>query len=173
MQFIECNHAEHADAILAIFNDAIMNSTALYDYQPRKLESMIEWFDIKKSNKFPVIGAIDEEGNLLGFASYASFRPHPAYKYTVEHSVYINQHYRGNGLGRTLLEKLIVIAQEQQYHTMIGAIDMQNKGSIHLHERLGFTHSGTIEHAAFKFGNWLDLGFYQLLLPTPLKPVDG
>ncbi|GLS92400.1 N-acetyltransferase [Psychromonas marina] len=173
MQFIQCTHEQHASAILDIFNDAIMNSTALYDYQPRKIESMVEWFKVKQKNNFPVIGAVDEDGHLLGFASYGAFRPHPAYKYTVEHSVYINQLYRGRGLGRILLEKLIIAATEQQYHTMIGAIDIQNQGSIILHERLGFSHSGTIKHAAFKFGHWLDLGFYQLILPTPLNPVDG
>lgn len=173
MKFIQCNHAEHAPAILAIFNDAIENTTALYDYKPRLLESMDAWFKVKTANNLPVIGAVDEQGNLLGFASYGSFRPWPANKYTIEHSVYINQHHRGNGLGRILLEKLILAATEQNYHTMIGAIDLNNAGSIILHEKLGFTHSGTIKHAAFKFGNWLDMGFYQLILDTPFEPVDG
>lgn len=173
MQFIQCTYEAHASAILDIFNDAIMNTTALYEYQPRDLDSMIKWFQVKQENNFPVIGALDEHGNLLGFASYGQFRPYPANKYTVEHSVYINLPYRGRGLGRILLEQLITLASEQQYHTMIGAIDLENQSSIRLHESLGFSHSGTIRHAAFKFGNWLDLGFYQLLLDTPLNPVDA
>ena len=173
MKFIQCTHEEHASAILDIFNDAIENTTALYDYKPRLLASMDNWFKVKNANNLPVIGAVDDTGNLLGFASYGSFRPWPANKYTIEHSVYINQNFRGKGLGRILLEKLIVAATEQNYHTMIGAIDLNNEGSIILHEKLGFTHSGTIKHAAFKFGNWLDMGFYQIILPTPTQPVDG
>jgi phosphinothricin acetyltransferase len=71
------------------------------------------------------------------------------------------------------MQRLIGAAGEQQYHVMVGGIDVTNAGSIALHERLGFVHAGTIRHAAFKFGKWLDLGFYQLLLETPAHPVDG
>jgi L-amino acid N-acyltransferase len=72
-----------------------------------------------------------------------------------------------------LLERLIADAIAQQYHTLIGGIDMSNQASIGLHEKLGFRHCGTIGQAGFKFDRWLDLGFYQLLLPTPLQPIDG
>jgi len=173
MKFIECTYAEHAEAILAIFNDAIINSTALYDYQARTLDNMVTWFAAKQAGNFPVIGAVDEQGKLLGFASYGTFRAWPAYKYTIEHSLYVHQDHRGKGLGPMLLEKLIATATEQQYHTMIGGIDIENSGSIALHKRFGFTHAGTIKEAAFKFERWLDLGFYQLILPTPVHPVDG
>jgi phosphinothricin acetyltransferase len=71
------------------------------------------------------------------------------------------------------MQRLIELAQEQNYHTLIGSIDASNQGSIALHEKLGFVHAGTIRHAGFKFGDWLDLAFYQLLLPTPLRPIDG
>lgn len=173
MQFIPCTHAAHAEQILAIFNEAIANSTALYDYKPRTIESMVGWFKTKEANRFPVIGAADDAGQLLGFASYGTFRAWPAYKYSVEHAVYIHKDHRGRGLGRALLQRLIATATEQQYHVMIGGIDATNAGSIKLHEQLGFTHSGTIQHAGFKFGRWLDLAFYQLLLETPAAPVDG
>jgi len=173
MKFIECTYAEHADAILAIFNDAIINSTALYDYKARTRDNMVTWFAAKQAGNFPVIGAVDEQGKLLGFASYGTFRAWPAYKYSVEHSLYVHQDHRGKGLGPLLLEKLIATATEQQYHTMIGGIDIENTGSIKLHERFGFSHAGTIKEAAFKFERWLDLGFYQLILATPAQPVDG
>ena len=173
MQIINCTFEKHAEEILAILNDAILNSTALYDYKPRSMENMANWFNVKNDNQFPVIGIIDDEENLLGFASYGTFRAWPAYKYSIEHSVYIHKNARGKGLGRTLLEHLIALAVEQNYHVMIGGIDISNTGSIALHQKLGFIHSGTIKQAAFKFGKWLDLGFYQLTLPTPHNPIDG
>ncbi len=173
MQFVECTFDAHASQILEIFNDAIINSTALYDYQPRSPESMIGWFKTKQTNQFPVIGATDENGTLLGFASYGTFRAWPAYKYSVEHSVYVHQHHRGCGIGKSLLQELISAAKAQQYHLLIGGIDTNNLASIALHEHLGFTHAGTIKQAGFKFGQWLDLGFYQLILETPVSPVDG
>ena len=173
MQFVTCTYEQYARAILNIFNEAIVNSTALYDYHPRTADSMVSWFKAKESQYFPVIGAIDETDTLLGFASYGTFRAWPAYKYSVEHSVYIHKDYRGKGIGRALMQRLIAAAIAQQYHVMIGGIDVTNTASIALHEHLGFVQAGTIKHAGFKFGRWLDLGFYQLILPTPEHPMDG
>ncbi|GLR15367.1 phosphinothricin acetyltransferase [Chitinimonas prasina] len=173
MRLVHCTEARHAEAILAIFNDAIVNSTALYDYYPRPAASMVGWFETKRANGFPVIGFEDDQGTLLGFASYGTFRAWPAFKYSVEHSVYVHKDQRGAGLGRKLLEALIVEAQARGVHTLVGGIDADNAGSIALHQQLGFSHAGTIRQAGFKFGRWLDLAFYQLLLPTPQQPVDG
>ena len=173
MHPVLCTEERHASQILAIFNDAIANSTALYDYKPRTPESMVSWFAAKRSNGFPVIGMEDDSGKLLGFASYGSFRAFPAYKYTVEHSVYVEKSCRGQGLGRLLLEAIVARAEEHGMHTVVGAIDLDNTASMELHKRLGFEHCGTIKQAGFKFGRWLDLAFYQLLLPTPHAPLDG
>lgn len=174
MRFIACTHDAHAGAILAIFNEVIANSTALYDYQPRTPESMVAWFGAKIAGNFPVIGAVDEKGKLMGFASYGAFRAFPAYKYTVEHSVYVRQDHRGQGLGLALMRELIEVANSRrQVHTLIGAIDMANTASIALHEKLGFSHAGTIKEAGFKFGRWLDVGFWQLALKGPERAVDG
>ena len=134
---------------------------------------MVSWFKNKELGQYPVIGLENESGELMGFASYGSFRAYPANKYTLEHSVYVAAPFRGQGIAQTLMQRLIELAQEQNYHTLIGSIDASNQGSIALHEKLGFTHAGTIRHAGFKFGDWLDLAFYQLLLPTPLQPIDG
>jgi L-amino acid N-acyltransferase YncA len=173
MRIIECNQEQHAGMILEILNEAIVSSTALYDYLPRPPESMAPWFEAKRTGNFPVLGAVNEAGMLLGFATYGTFRTRPAYKYSVEHSVYVAKDQRGAGLGRALLERLIAAAIEQELHVMVGGIDLSNHASIALHEKLGFVHAGTIEHAGFKFGRWLDLAFYQLLLQTPEHPVDG
>ncbi|MGQ2998709.1 MULTISPECIES: GNAT family N-acetyltransferase [unclassified Variovorax] len=173
MRLIPCTEEAHAGTILAILNDAIVTSTALYDYKPRTPEQMAGWFATKRANGFPVIGAVDDDGRLMGFASYGTFRAFPAYKYTVEHSVYVDAADRGKGLGRTLLEAIVAEAQAREVHVLVGAIDAQNAGSIALHERLGFEHAGTVRQAGFKFGRWLDVAFYQRILATPAEPVDG
>ena len=173
MIIISCDARRHSAAILDIFNDAIANSTALYDYKPRAPESMVNWFDAKARGNYPVIGVEDEQGELMGFASYGPFRAWPAYKYTIEHSVYVDARFRGQGVGRALLGAVILAAEKQDYHVMVGGIDAANAVSIKLHESLGFKSCGIVRHAGFKFGRWLDLAFYQLILRTPSAPVDG
>lgn len=170
---VDCSHERHASAILAIFNDAIATSTALYDYKPRPLSAMQTWFDTKRNGGFPVVGFENAAGELMAFASYGTFRAWPAYKYSVEHSVYVDARFRGLGLGEALMHVLIERARVNQVHVLIGGIDATNAGSIKLHEKLGFTHAGTIKEAGFKFGRWLDLAFYQLTLETPAEPKDG
>lgn len=170
---VQCTHQKHAPAILDIFNEAIMNSTALYDYKSRSVESMVPWFAAKENGNFPVVGIEDDEGALLAFGSYGTFRAWPAYKYTVEHSVYVRKDIRGQGLGYRVMEALISIARQRDVHAMMGGIDATNTGSIALHDRLGFKHVGTLPQVGFKFGKWLDLAFYQLLLDAPLSPIDG
>ncbi|MGB5972459.1 MAG: N-acetyltransferase family protein [Nodosilinea sp.] len=173
MRTVECEQERHGEQILAILNDAILNSTALYDYKPRNPNMMIEWFNAKPKGNFPVIGIENESGDLMGFGSYGTFRTWPACKYSVEHSVYVDARFRGQGLGKRLLQELVATAQEQNYQILVAGIDAANSGSIHLHEGLGFAHCGTIRQAGFKFGRWLDLSFYELLLPTPIDPTDG
>jgi L-amino acid N-acyltransferase len=172
MQVIECN-TSYSQSILAILNDAIVNTTALYDYKPRTPDTMTAWFEAKQRGNYPVIGVIADEGELMGFASYGAFRPWPAYKYTVEHSLYVAKPYRRQGVGTLLLKSTIERAMSQDYHVLVGGIDSTNAVSIALHERFGFEHVATLRQVGFKFGRWLDLCFYQLTLKTPAAPVDG
>jgi len=172
MTIVECDRWRAAE-ILAILNEAIENSTALYDYRPRPLAAMDAWFDAKEQGRYPVIGAIDDTGRLLGFASYGQFRAWPAYKYSVEHSLYVAHGHRGRGIGKALLGELLERACQQGYHNVIGGIDAENTTSIALHGQFGFVRCGLVRHAGFKFGRWLDLAFYQKLLDTPAQPVDG
>jgi len=173
MKLIECTEEKHAASILGIFNHAIVNSTALFDYKPRSIENMKSWFDVKRMNNFPVMGVEDDDHDLLGFASYGTFRGWPAYKYSVEHSIYVHHEHRRKGIGDLLLTSIIAKAMEQNYHLLIGGIEATNLASIALHQKHGFTHSGTITQAGYKFGRWLDLAFYQLVLRTPNEPMDG
>jgi L-amino acid N-acyltransferase len=171
-KIVSCDE-RHALAILAILNEAIVTSTALYDYVPRQPSAMEAWFENKKKGNYPVIGAEAEDGSLMGFASYGPFRNFPAYKYSIEHSVYVEKSFRGKGIAKALMLELIESAKKQGYHMMIGGIDSTNEASIRLHQALNFTPCARIRHAGFKFDRWLDLDFYQLLLPTPEHPVDG
>lgn len=171
MNIIYCSNS-YSPQILEIFNEAILNSTALYDYQPRTMQNMKAWFGNKNRNNFPVIGVTNEEGELLGFGSYGSFRAWPAYKYTVEHSLYIKKDHRGRGLGKIILSEIIKNATSQEYHCLVAGIDSTNHASIALHKSFGFWFSGNIKHAGYKFSKWLDLEFYQLILPTPLHPAE-
>ncbi len=163
---------EQLPEIREIFNDAIIHSTALYDYKPRTMEVMNTWFEEKQKGNYPVVGIFNQDNVLLGFASYGSFRSRPAYKYTVEHSVYVRSDQRGKGIGTTLLREIIRIAGNQDYHVLIGGIDASNSESIRLHEKEGFVFNGIIRQAGYKFGRWLDLAFYQLILDTPLNPME-
>ena len=173
VHLIDCTEEAHASAILDILNEAIVNSTALYDYVPRPPEAMKTWFATKRANGFPVVGVVDEAGLLLGFASWGTFRAYPAYKYTVEHSIYVHHQHRGKGLAKRLMQEIIRRAQDAEVHVLVGCIDASNAASIVLHERMGFAHAGTIKEVGFKFGQWLDAAFYQLNLQSPAAPVDG
>lgn len=172
MQILPCSLERHSTAILDILNDAIAHTTAIYDYHPRTPASMQAWFAAKEKDSYPVIG-IEEAGRLLGFASYGSFRAWPAYRYTVESSVYVAEEARGRGCGRKLMEELIRLARIQDMHTLVACIDMQNTASIRLHEKLGFSNSGVLRQVGYKFGHWLDAGFFQLILDTPAQPIEG
>jgi phosphinothricin acetyltransferase len=173
MRVISCDLQHHGEAILAIFNEAIVHSTALYDYKPRTMEMMAAWFEGKAKGNYPVIGIENDAGEFMGFGTYDVFRARPAYKYSVEHSVYVDTRFRGHGVGKRLLQEVIAAAQAQNLHVIVGGIDAANDVSIRLHEALGFTYCGTVKQAGFKFGRWLDLVFYQLILSTPAQPVDG
>lgn len=173
MILVHCTASRHGRAILGIFNDAILHSTALYEYRPRTLADIDAWFAAREEAGIPVLGMEDAQGTLAGFASFGSFRAYPAFGYTVEHSVYVHPDRRRLGVGRALMAALIEAVRAHGAHAMIGAIDAENAGSIALHEQFGFRHAGTLPQVGYKFGRWLDLVFYQLLLETPAHPVEG
>lgn len=169
---VECTDAGHGSAILAILNEAIVHSTALYDYEPRSERQLSDWFEVKRRSGFPVLGMVDSNDQLQGFATYGSFRAWAAYKYTVEHSVYVHVNHRGQGIGSRLLSGLVEKATEQGLHAMVGVVDAQNDASLALHRKHGFETTGTLRQVGYKFGRWLDVVFCQKLLPTPGTPNE-
>jgi phosphinothricin acetyltransferase len=153
--------------ILAIYNEAVRNTTASYDYTAQTLAVREAWFAQKQAQSLPVLVMAREE-EILGFGSYGPFRPWDGYQYTVEHSLYVHPSYRRQGIGKALLAALIEVAFQQQVHVMVAGIDAENQGSIVLHKQFGFIAVGTLQQVGFKFGRWLDLCFMQkILTPTP------
>ena len=150
-------------SILDIINYNILNSTALYDYKIRDYETQKTILEDKINKGFPVIIA-ECDGKLVGFGMYSEFRFREAYKFTVEHSVYVSPNEMGKGIGKMIMAQLIIQAKAQGLHTMIGVIDSENKSSITFHEQFGFKTVGIIKESGYKFDRWLDSVFMQLLL---------
>ena len=157
--------------ILDIYNDIILNTTAVYDYKPHTLEMRKQWFETKKQQGFPVFVA-EEEGKILGLSSIGPFRTWAAYKYSVENSVYVAQDQRGKGIGKMLLPPIIDAARQLNMHTVIASIDASNEVSLKLHESFGFQEVAHFKQVGYKFGRWLDLKFLQLILETPVRPDE-
>lgn len=153
-------------AILAIYNDVIATSNAIYTETPATLEDRTAWLALRATQGYPVLVA-DDGGQVAGFASFGDFRPYPGYRHTVEHSVHIHRDWRGKGLGSLLTEALCERAAAIGKHVMVGAIDGANAGSIRMHEKLGFKEVGRMPEAAIKRGQWLDLVFMQRMLEAP------
>jgi L-amino acid N-acyltransferase YncA len=151
------------DAILEIVNHNILNTTAIYDYEPRTLVQQKTIFDEKVKAGFPLI-IIEMDNDIAGFGTYGAFRFKEGYKFTVEHSVYVSIHYQGKGLGKLLLAALIELAKKQKLHTMIAVIDAENQNSVEFHKQFGFETVGVIKESAYKFDKWLDTVFMQLIL---------
>lgn len=152
-----------AQAIVSILNHYIVNSTALYDYNNRTAEQQQLIFNDKLNKGFPVIVATVEE-RIVGFGYYSEFRLREAYKFTVEHSVYVSPDGHGKGIGKIVLQQLIDLAKEQKLHTMVAVIDSENEGSIRFHGQFGFETVGTIRESGFKFDRWLHSVIMQLML---------
>ena len=160
---IRSYQTEDTQAILAIINYNILHSTSLYDYTIRNYDQQKAILEDKINKRFPVIVA-ESDGKIVGFGMYSEFRFREAYKFTVEHSVYVSPDEMGKGIGKLILKELIELAKAQGLHTMIGVIDSKNKSSISFHEQFGFKTVGIIKESGYKFDRWLDSVFMQLLL---------
>lgn len=158
--------------ILAITNQAIAETTALWTIEPATLETRGGWMRDRVAHGFPVIVA-EHAGEVAGFGSYGSFRPHDGYLHTVEHSLYVDPPMQGKGLGRALLAALIERAQADGKHAMVGGVEATNAASIALHRAAGFEAAGTLREVGRKFGRWLDLTFMVRVLNAGASAQRG
>lgn len=143
-----------------IFNEVLRNSSSIYREVEVSLEERYAWFDEKIEHGFPVFGAYEGE-QLIGYAGYGTWRAAQGYRKTVELTIYVDDKYRGLGIGSKLMQTLIDQAKLDGHHVMIGAIDSANLASIKFHEKFGFAESARMPEVALKNGDWLDLVFMQ------------
>ena len=151
------------DAILAIHNDAILSSVAIWTDEPVERSEREEWLAEHRRLGHPVLVA-EVQGAVVGYASYGPWRSRCGYRDTVENSVYIAEGHRGSGIGRQLMTELITRARTAGMHIMIADIEAGNAASLHLHETLGFQLEGIVHEVGQKFGRRLDLAILRLAL---------
>jgi len=151
------------EIIRDIYNDAVENTTAIWNEVLVDLDNRKAWFQARRERGFPVLVA-ERDGRTVGYASYGDWRAFDGYRHTVEHSVYVDRTCRGGGIGRRLLEALVERARADGKHVMIAAIEAGNTASIGLHEKLGFRLVGIHKEVGRKFDRWLDLAAMELVL---------
>lgn len=155
--------ADDLPGILAIYNDVIATTTAVYTETPDDLASREAWFEARRQAGYPVLVAAEGK-RIVGFGSFGDWRARPGYASTVEHSVHVDAAHRGQGVGRALVAALIERARAMGKHVILGGIDADNAASLALHASLGFERAALHRQVARKFGRWLDLVFVQRLL---------
>lgn len=167
---IRAAHDQDLPEILAIYNDVIATSTAVYSLEPSTLQERSSWLAARTASGFPVLVA-EHAGEVAGFASFGEFRGSwPGYRYSVEHSVHVRNDLRGRGIGRELTVALFPLATAMGKHLMIGAIDADNEVSLRMHARVGFSRVGHMREVGRKFGRWLDMVLMQRYLDAPGAP---
>lgn len=150
-------------AILDIYNEAVLNTTASYDSQPDTLESRAAWLESHVQSQLPVFVA-ELDDSIVGWSALSTFRRAHGYRCTAENSIYVAPDRRGQGVGKLLLFPLIESAQQAGLHSIMAGIDAANIASIRLHAAFGFEQVGYLKEVAFKFDRWLDLILMQRLL---------
>lgn len=156
--------------ILDIYNDVIVNTTAVYSEKPHTLQMRKDWYLDRINNDFPVFVA-DINGDIAGFCSFGHFRDWPCYRYTAELSLYVEGSYRGKGISKIMLQALVNRAQEMNIHALLAGISADNQISINLHRSFGFAEVAHFKEVGYKFGRWLDLKFLELILNNSPKAI--
>lgn len=151
-------------AINAIYNEAVLNTSATADYEPTTIEDRQDWYQKRVSMNFPIFAAETVDGKLVGWSCLNPYHSRPGYRFSAENSIYVAADFRGKGIGRLLLPPLIAAAKVLGLHTIIASIDAENGASIYLHEQYGFEIVGKLKHPYFKFGRWLDVVYMQIML---------
>jgi L-amino acid N-acyltransferase YncA len=166
MSSLEIRPTTEADlpAITEIYEHAVRFGTATFELEPPDLAEMSRRFGALLAGGYPYLVAT-LEGHIVGYAYASAYRPRPAYRFTVENSVYLRPAVHRRGIGQQLLQRLIAECTTRGFRQMIAVIgDSANAGSIGVHTRCGFEMIGTHPNVGFKFGRWLDTVMMQLAL---------
>lgn len=159
-------------AIHDIYVEAVLTTTATYDYEPRPLEDRITWFEDHRRAGLPIFVAEGHEGVIQGWSALSRFHDRHGYRFTVENSIYVGAAHQGRGHGKALLQALIQSGAECGYHCVVACIDAANDISVRLHASCGFEHVGHLRRVGYKFDRWLDVLYMQRFLQPP-KPSPG
>ena len=151
-------------AIAAIYAHYVENTVITFDLEPPSADAWQAKWDDAQSGGYPWFVA-DSDGELLGYASASEFKARRAYRSTVETTIYLREDARGRGIGRSLYE-LALREAARSFHLAVAGITLPNEASVALHERLGFTRVGVFEEVGHKFGEFRDVGWWQLRLPS-------
>jgi L-amino acid N-acyltransferase YncA len=151
-----------AAATAEIYNDEVLHSTVTFDLVTRTVQEQESWLDARSGALEVVIA--ERDGHVAGFASLSPYRDRPAYRTTVEDSVYVHRDHRGTGVGKALLEEIVSVASSRGFHSVIGRIVGGHDASIGLHRAAGFELVGVEREVGRKFGRWLDVVVMQKLL---------
>lgn len=156
--------ANEADlqAVTDIYNEAVLTTTATFDVEPKSLADRRAWF-AEHGGRYPLLVA-EEDGRVLGWGSLSPYGRRPAYRYSVEDSIYVASAHRGKGVGGALLSALVARARDLGFHAVMGRVVTGNDVSIRLHEKHGFQLVGREREVGWKFGCWLDLVVMELVL---------
>lgn len=157
-------HMTDLPAILDIYNDAVLNTAASWDYEPATLEARTLWFEQHRQLGYPVLVAIDDAGCVVGWGALSKFREKIGYQFTVEHSIYVASGFRGRGIGRVIVQSLIDEARQLGKHVIVGGVETSNEASLRLHLSLGFVEVARFREVGYKFDRWLDIAFLQKML---------
>ncbi|MFP4661859.1 MAG: N-acetyltransferase family protein [Halanaerobiales bacterium] len=148
--------------ITEIYNQAVINTVATFDTEPKTIESRIDWFT-SHDDRYPVLVAEADIG-VTGWASLSLWSDKCAYSNTAELSIYIDEGQRGKGIGNKLMCSIIDHVRKTDCHTIISRIAGENEVSIYLHEKYGFELIGTMKEVGYKFGRYIDVHIYQIII---------
>lgn len=153
---------DDAEAIRAIYNLEVTTATVTFDLEPRSLADQRAWLAARSGAHSAIVAVAD--GEVIGFASLSPWKDRPAYRTSVEDSVYVHRGHQGEGVGRVLLTELVEVATASGFHAMFGRIVGGHEASIGLHQALGFEIIGVEKEVGRKFGKWLDVVVVEKLL---------
>lgn len=152
---------EHLEPITDIYNEAVLNSTATFDTEPKSVEEQRLWFN-EHNKKYPIFVA-EKDTVVVGWASLNRWSGRCAYSDTAEISIYIKDESRGKGLGTELLKKILEQGKNEGLHTVLARIADGSDASIRLHKNAGFEYIGVMKEVGKKFGKLLDVHMMQLI----------
>ncbi|KAF7722252.1 hypothetical protein EC973_003502 [Apophysomyces ossiformis] len=155
--------------IAEIYNERVRNSSSLFVYETVSLENRKAWYQDMKAKGYPIVVVVETAtGRVAAYGCLGAFRPHPAYVLTTEISLYVHLDFHRRGLGRVMLKELIQIGRDMGLRSIIACITSENEPSIRLFSTSNFKFAGTFHDVGYKFGRYLSVSFYELILETVL-----